>query len=460
MSVSAPAAPKKGLRQVVLASMAGTIVEWYEFFLYATAATLVFNKVFFPPSEDPYAPIIAAFVTYAVGFVARPLGGIVFAHFGDCYGRKHLLQVAIIMVGASTFLMGCLPTFATVGYWAPALLVALRFIQGIAVGGEWGGAVLLVAEHAPAKSRGFWASWPQAALPLGNLLATIVLLVLSASLSPEAFLSWGWRIGFWLSVVIVAVGYYVRTKISDAPIFQETQRKIEQEDEVRYGVFEVLKRYPRGVLTAMGLRFAENILYYMVVTFSITYLSVWVKMDTSSILGLMFFAHVFQFVIVPLTGALTDRVGRKPVYIAGAVLTGVWPFVAFPMFNTAAPLMVILAIILGLFVHGLMYAGQPAIMSEMFPTRMRYAGVSFGYQVTSIVAGSVAPIIATALLGQFASWVPIALYLVGAALITLIAAVSLRETKGITLEEIDRRDHERHIAPLMQSTRAEATPGA
>ncbi|MGO2655283.1 MAG: MFS transporter [Pseudoclavibacter sp.] len=460
MSVSAPAAPKKGLRQVVLASMAGTIVEWYEFFLYATAATLVFNKVFFPPSEDPYAPIIAAFVTYAVGFVARPLGGIVFAHFGDRYGRKHLLQVAIIMVGASTFLMGCLPTFATVGYWAPALLVALRFIQGIAVGGEWGGAVLLVAEHAPAKSRGFWASWPQAALPLGNLLATIVLLVLSASLSPEAFLSWGWRIGFWLSVVIVAVGYYVRTKISDAPIFQETQRKIEQEDEVRYGVFEVLKRYPRGVLTAMGLRFAENILYYMVVTFSITYLSVWVKMDTSSILGLMFFAHVFQFVIVPLTGALTDRVGRKPVYIAGAVLTGVWPFVAFPMFNTAAPLMVILAIILGLFVHGLMYAGQPAIMSEMFPTRMRYAGVSFGYQVTSIVAGSVAPIIATALLGQFASWVPIALYLVGAALITLIAAVSLRETKGITLEEIDRRDHERHIAPLMQSTRAEATPGA
>ncbi|MCD7101799.1 MFS transporter [Pseudoclavibacter sp. 13-3] len=454
MSVSAPAAPKKGLRQVVLASMAGTIVEWYEFFLYATAATLVFNKVFFPPSEDPYAPIIAAFVTYAVGFIARPLGGIVFAHFGDRYGRKHLLQVAIIMVGASTFLMGCLPTFDVVGYWAPALLVALRFIQGIAVGGEWGGAVLLVAEHAPARSRGFWASWPQAALPLGNLLATIVLLVLSASLTPEAFLSWGWRIGFWLSVVIVAIGYYVRTKISDAPIFQETQRKIEEEEEVRYGVFEVLRRYPRGVLTAMGLRFAENILYYMVVTFSITYLSVWVKMDTSSILGLMFFAHVFQFVVVPLTGALTDRIGRKPVYIAGAVLTGVWPFVAFPMFNTAEPLMVILAIILGLFVHGLMYAGQPAIMSEMFPTRMRYAGVSFGYQVTSIVAGSVAPIIATALLGRFASWVPIALYLVGAAMITLIAAVSLRETRGITLEEIDRLDHEKHIAPLAQSAGA------
>lgn len=452
MSANTPAsAPSTGLRRVVAASMAGTIVEWYEFFLYATAATLVFNKVFFPPSEDPYMPIIAAFVTYAVGFIARPLGGIVFAHFGDRYGRKHLLQVAIIMVGTSTFLMGCLPTFDTIGYWAPALLVALRFLQGIAVGGEWGGAVLLVAEHAPAKSRGFWASWPQAALPLGNLLATIVLLILSWTLTAEQFLAWGWRVGFWLSVVIVAVGYYVRTKISDAPIFQETQRKIEQEEEVRYGVFEVLKRYPRGVVTAMGLRFAENVLYYMVVTFSITYLSVWVKMDTSSILGLMFFAHLFQFFIVPLIGAATDRLGRKPVYIAGAVLTAVWPFAAFPMFNTAQPLIVILAIILGLGVHGLMYAGQPAIMSEMFPTRMRYAGVSFGYQVTSIIAGSLAPIIATVLLGRFESWVPVALYLVGAALITFVAAISLRETKGITLEEIDRIDHERHIAPLASS---------
>ena len=216
-----------GLRKVVAASMAGTIVEWYEFFLYATAATLVFNVIFFPPSDNPLDNIIKAFLTYAVGFIARPLGGIVFGHFGDKYGRKKLLQLAIILVGVSTFLMGCLPTFDQIGYAAPILLIVLRFFQGFAVGGEWGGAVLLVAEHSPDKQRGFWASWPQAAVPAGNLLATVVLLTLSRTLTEEQFLSWGWRIGFWLSVVIVAVGYYIRTKVTDAPIFIEAQKEVE-----------------------------------------------------------------------------------------------------------------------------------------------------------------------------------------------------------------------------------------
>ena len=237
-SPRSPASPPKqsSLRRVVTASMAGTVVEWYEFFLYATAATLVFNKIMFPPSNDPYAPIIAAFVTYAVGFIARPLGGIVFGHFGDKYGRKRLLQLAIILVGVATFLMGCLPTYAQVGYLAPALLVALRFAQGFAVGGEWGGAVLLVAEHSPDKSRGFWSSFPQAAVPIGNLAATLVLLVLSRTLTEEQFLAWGWRIGFWLSVVIVAIGYYVRTRVTDAPIFLEVQKEIEETQQTRYGV--------------------------------------------------------------------------------------------------------------------------------------------------------------------------------------------------------------------------------
>ena len=326
-SDTSDATTKRGLYRVVSASMAGTIVEWYEFFLYATAATLVFSKIFFPENDNPAVGIIAAFATYAVGFIARPLGGIVFAHFGDRYGRKHLLQVAIIIVGTSTFLMGCLPTFDHVGYLAPILLVALRFIQGIAVGGEWGGAVLLVAEHSPNKERGYWASWPQAALPLGNLLATIVLLVLSWGLTDAQFLSWGWRIGFWLSIVIVAVGYYIRTKVEDAPIFQETRKAIENSSEdaadgsddteaIQYGVFEVLKKYPRGVLIAMGLRFGENILYYMVVTFSITYLSTWQDVDTSSILGLILIAHFCQFLIVPprpaeRPGGPTPRAHRR-----------------------------------------------------------------------------------------------------------------------------------------------------
>ena len=437
---------ESSLRRVVTASMAGTVVEWYEFFLYATAATLVFNLIMFPPSDDPYAGIIAAFVTYAVGFVARPLGGIVFGHFGDKYGRKKLLQLAIILVGVATFLMGCLPTFAQVGYWAPALLVLLRFAQGFAVGGEWGGGVLLVAEHSPNKSRGFWASFPQAAVPIGNLVATVVLLILSRTLSQEAFLAWGWRIGFWLSVVIVAIGYYVRTKITDAPIFVEAQKEVEHQDHVRYGVFEVLKRYPRGVLTAMGLRFAENIMYYLVVTFSITYLKIALEVDTAEILGMLVIAHVVHMIVIPLVGGLADRIGRKPVYTVGVIGAAAWGFIAFPMFNTKDPVIIILAICLGLVIHSFMYAPQPAIMSEMFPTRMRYSGVSLGYQVTSIVAGSLAPIIATALLSAYGSYIPVAVYLAIAAAITLIAVISMRETKGISLHEVDRVDRERLIA--------------
>ncbi len=442
-SATAPDEKVSSLRRVVTASMAGTVVEWYEFFLYATAATLVFGPIMFPPSDDPYAGIIAAFVTYAVGFVARPLGGIVFGHFGDKYGRKKLLQVAIILVGVATFLMGCLPTFQQVGYLAPVLLVLLRFAQGFAVGGEWGGGVLLVAEHSPNKSRGFWASFPQAAVPIGNLIATVVLLVLSRSLSQEAFLSWGWRVAFWLSVVIVAVGYYIRTKITDAPIFLESQKEVAEEEHARYGVLEVLKRYPRGVITAMGLRFAENIMYYLVVTFSITYLKIALEMDTSAILGMIAIAHVVHMIVIPLVGGLADRLGRKPVYAIGAIAAAGWGFVAFPMFNTKDPVTIILAICLGLVIHSFMYAPQPAIMSEMFPTRMRYSGVSLGYQVTSIFAGSLAPIIATEILSRTGNWVGIAIYLAGAAAITLVAVISLRETKGISLHEIDRVDRER-----------------
>jgi MFS family permease len=221
-----PDVKSSGLKKVVAASMAGTVVEWYEFFLYASAATLVFGKVFFPNSQTELDGILAAFLTYAVGFIARPIGGIVFGHFGDKFGRKQLLQVSIILVGVSTFLMGCLPTFAQIGYWAPALLVFLRFAQGFAVGGEWGGAVLLVAEHSPSKSRGFWAAWPQSAVPLGNLFATAVLFILSSVLSSADFLSWGWRVAFWLSAVIVLIGYYIRTKVSDAPVLPRSSAAI------------------------------------------------------------------------------------------------------------------------------------------------------------------------------------------------------------------------------------------
>ncbi len=302
-----------GLKRVVVASMAGTVVEWYEFFLYATAATLVFNKIFFAEGTSEANGFIAALLTYAVGFVARPLGGVVFGHFGDKYGRKKLLQFAILLVGVATFLMGCLPTYGTDrGAGRRSCWWCLRFLQGFAVGGEWGGAVLLVAEHSPDSQRAFWASWPQAAVPVGNMLATVVLLVLTGTLSDDAFLSWGWRVAFWLSAVVVLIGYYIRTKVTDAPIFVAAQQEVERVKAASYGVFEVLKRYPRGVFTAMGLRFAENIMYYLVVTFSIIYLKTHVGADTSDILWWLLAAHAVHFVVIPQVGRLVRPVRPPP----------------------------------------------------------------------------------------------------------------------------------------------------
>jgi MFS family permease len=434
-------APKEsGLKRVVAASMVGTVVEWYEFFLYATAATLVFGKYFFPATGNDLDGIIQAFLTYAVGFIARPLGGIVFGQIGDKLGRKPTLQLTIVIIGVSTFLMGCLPGFADIGYLAPALLVALRFIQGFALGGEWGGAVLLVAEQSPNKTRAFWSSWPQAAVPVGNLLATLVLYIMSTTLSSEAFLGWGWRVAFWLSAVIVFVGYYIRTNVSESRIFLEAKELVEKEQAVSYGVFEVLRKYPKGIFQAMGLRFAENIMYYLVVSFSIVYLKSVHKYDTSSLLLALLIAHIIHFAIIPQYGRMADRIGRKPVYLAGAILGATWPFFAFPMFDTRNAVVIVLAVTIGLILHGLMYAGQPAIMAEMFPTRMRYSGASLGSQVTSIFAGSLAPLLATQWLKDTGSWLPTAIYLVIACVITAVAVLSLKETKGVALEDVDKED--------------------
>ncbi|KJQ53385.1 MFS transporter [Microbacterium sp. SA39] len=429
-----------GLKKIVAASMVGTVVEWYEFFLYATAASLVFGTFFFPDAGTELDGIIAAFLTYAVGFVARPLGGIVFGQIGDRLGRKHTLQITIILVGVATFLMGCLPGFDTIGYWAPALLVALRFIQGFAVGGEWGGAVLLVAEHSPDRSRGFWSSWPQAAVPVGNLLATLVLLGMSWILPSDQFLGWGWRVAFWLSAIVVIVGYYIRTHVSEAPIFLEARAQVEADKAAGYGVLEVVKKYPRGIFGAMGLRFAENILYYIIVSFTIVYLKTVHEYDTSQLLLALLIAHVIHFLVIPQVGRLSDAFGRRPVYLAGAVLGATWAFFAFPMFDTQNPFLIIAAVTIGLCFHALMYAGQPAIMAEMFPTRMRYSGVSLGYQVTSIVAGSLAPIIATALLQQYQSWMPVAVYVAAACAVTAFAVITMKETRGVSLLDVDAAD--------------------
>lgn len=433
----------RGFHRIVAASMAGTVAEWYEFFLYGMAAALVFGHVFFKATGNPLDGVIAALLTYAIGFIARPIGGIIFGHYGDKFGRKKLLQISLLMIGASTFLIGAIPSFDQIGYLAPVILVLLRFAQGIAIGGEWGGAVLLVAEQSPANRRGFWSSFPQAGAPLGNVVATLVLLFLSFVMPEDDFLSWGWRLAFFFSAFIVLIGWFIRTKVEDSQIFQEATQEQPQAENTWKAIQRVFRARPREVLTAMGARVIENILYYMVVTFSLTYLSVQLKVDTSTILTLMLISHVIHAGMILLFGWMSDKLGRRPVYLVGAVLASLYCFVAFPLMDTKSDALILCAITIGLIIHAIMYAPQPAMMAEMFPTHMRYIGVSMGAQVTAIFAGSLAPVIATLLLRTYGSWVPIAIYVGVAGLISIVAVLFMRETKGSSLATLDEEHRER-----------------
>ncbi|PFE48533.1 MFS transporter [Bacillus cereus] len=422
----------KQLKKVV-ASMIGSVAEWYEFFLYGTASALVFGELFFQQTGNAIDGILAAFALYAVGFVARPIGGLVFGHYGDKIGRKNLLQLSLIIVGITTFLMGCIPTFSSIGYWAPILLVTLRLIQGFAFGGEWGGAVILVSEHSPSDRRGYWASWPQAGVPLGNLIATIILLLLSKNLSPEQFMDWGWRVAFWFSAVVVLIGLWIRKSVDDAPIFKESQEKQAQLEKQQLGIIEVIKDHKKAIIAGIGARFAENILYYIVVTFSISYLKLVVDKDTSQILLLMFGAHAIHFFLIPLMGHLSDVWGRKPIYMTGAVLTAFWGFIGFPMMDTGNDWLIMTAITIGLFIQSMTYSPYSALMTELFPTHIRYTALSLCYQVAPILAGSLAPLISLSLLNKFNSSIPISIYLVISSIISISCIMLVKETKGKSL---------------------------
>jgi metabolite-proton symporter len=434
---SAP--PTKSIVKVVAASLIGTTIEWYDFFLYGSAAALVFNKLFFP-SVDPLTGTLLAFTTYAIGFLARPLGGLVFGHFGDKIGRKKLLVLALLMMGGATFAMGLLPTYATIGIGAPILLTVLRLVQGFALGGEWGGAVLIVSEHGDAKRRGFWASWPQAGVPVGNLLATAVLAVLAAVQTDEAFLSWGWRVPFLLSGLLVGVGLWIRLTVSESPIFLEARRKAElNKTEVveKAPIVTLLRLHWREVLIAMGARMGENVSYYVITAFILVYITGPLGLSKSYGLNAVLIASAVHFISIPLWGALSDRVGRRAVYLFGAVGVGVWIFVFFTLLDTKSFGSIVLATTVGLVLHGAMYGPQAAFFSELFGTRVRYSGASIGYQLASIVAGALAPLIATALLKRFDSTVPVALYVGFACLLSIIAVLVAKETRGVALDSTD-----------------------
>jgi metabolite-proton symporter len=415
------------IKKIVGASLIGTTIEWYDFFLYGSAAALVFNQLFFPDS-DPLTGTLLAFLTYAVGFVARPLGGLIFGHFGDRFGRKSLLVVSLLLMGAATFLIGCLPTYEGMGAAAPILLTTLRLVQGFALGGEWGGAVLIVSEHGEASRRGFWASWPQAGAPGGNLLATGVLAALAAWQSDETFLAWGWRVPFLLSGVLVFIGLWIRLTISESPVFQQA------EPEQAPPIVGVLRHHWRDVLTAIGARMAENISFYLITVFVITYAKS-TGIDNSTVLNAVLISSAIHFVTIPMWGALSDRIGRRPIYLAGAAGAGVWIFAFFPLIDTGNFLAITLAVTVGLLFHGMMYGPQAAFFAELFGTRMRYTGVSIGAQLSAIVAGALAPIIAVTLLRDFGSSVPISVYLAAASVITLVAVYAAKETQGRDLAE-------------------------
>jgi len=420
------------ITQVAIASFIGTAIEWYDFFLYGTAAALIFNKLFFP-TFDPLSGTLAAFGTYAVGFAARPLGGIVFGHYGDKIGRKTMLSLTLLLMGVATFCIGLLPTYDTIGAWAPVLLILLRLLQGFGVGGEWGGAVLMAVEHAPAGRRGFYGSWPQVGVPAGLLLSTSVFSVVS-TLPEEQLLSWGWRVPFLLSLLLVGVGLFIRLRIAETPAFHRVQ---ESGNVVRLPLLDALRSHPKNILLAMGARLAENGVFYIYSVFVLVYVTEQLKLPRQVVLNGVLLATACELISIPAFGALSDRIGRRPVYMGGAAFSALFAFPFFWLLDTQYPTLLWLAIVLGLAIgHGAMYGPQASFFSELFGARVRYSGVSLGYQLASVFAGGLSPLIATSLLqwSHGKPW-PIAVYMIVMALITLVSVYLAAETRQEDLLE-------------------------
>jgi metabolite-proton symporter len=440
------------LRQVIAASFIGTTIEWYDFFLYGTAAALVFNELFFPNAE-PLIGTLSAFGTFAVGFAARPIGGIVFGHFGDRIGRKSMLVLSLLIMGVATFLIGLLPTYASIGVLAPVLLVLLRFAQGLGVGGEWGGAVLMSVEHAPKGRRGFFGSWPQMGVPAGLLLSTVVFAVMQSATTEEQFLAWGWRVPFLVSIVLVAVGLFIRLRIMESPAFRAVK---ESNTEADKPIVDVVKSHPREVLVAMGMRVAENGTFYVLTVFVLAYGEDTLKLSKGTMLTGVIIAAALGLLTIPLWGRLSDRYGRRPLYMAGAVISLLWAFPFFGLVDTKEPILIWLAIVVGVnFGHDLMYGPQAAYFSELFGTRVRYSGASLGYQLASVFAGGFAPLIATALLAAGGGEPTlVAVYMAAMAAITIVATLFAKETYQTEIVEDVRRE------PTGRFTRSREPTGA
>jgi MFS family permease len=419
------------LRRAIVASTVGTTIEWYDFFLYSTVTPLVFAQLFFPGS-DPLTGTLNAFGVYFVGFLARPVGAAIFGHYGDRIGRKAALIASLLLMGVGTFFVALVPGYASIGIWGAVILSVLRFIQGIGVGGEWGGSVLLAMEWGRHGRRGFNASWPQFGVPAGLLLANLAVLLFSV-ISGNDFVNWGWRIPFVLSLVLVAVGLWIRLGILETPIFQQlvAERRVEPQP-----VLEVIKRHPKEIILAALVRLSEQAPFYIFTSFIFTYAvgQSGLGFDRNFVLIPVMVASALGFITIPSFGHLSDVFGRKPVYMAGAAVTGLFGFVYFGLLDSRVAVLVFIAIAISLIPHDMQYGPQAAMIAESFPGRLRYSGASIGYQLSSVFAGGPAPLIATALFGAYKTGIAVAVYIAACAIITLIAASLMRERARVDIE--------------------------
>ena len=430
---------EQNMRRVAMTSLAGTSIEWYDFFLYGTAAAVIFPKAFFPQDLPTMVLLIISFSTLAVGFLARPLGGIVFGHFGDRIGRKRTLVVALMMMGVATTLIGLLPTYSSIGIAAPLMLVALRFIQGFAIGGQWGGAMLLVTESAPADQRGWYGAYAQAGAPIGVILANLAFIGVSSSMSDEAFMDWGWRLPFIASIVLIGISMYIQLKIEDTEAFRclsDAQTDSDTAPQVveRSPVIVAIRKYPKRIMLAAGAFLSVQVTFYILIAFVIAYgmNSPSVELSRDTMLTAVLIAAAFMVPTQFYFSGLSDRIGRKSVYRWGAILTGVWGFALFPLIDTGSPILICVAITMGLLFLGMQYGPQAAYFTELFSTEVRYSGASLGYQIGAIVGGALAPTIAVLLWNNFGIFY-VSVYILIAALMTLWSLSQLEETKGNSL---------------------------
>jgi metabolite-proton symporter len=408
--------------KIAITASAGAAIEWYDFFIYGTAAALVFPKLFFPADLPPFVAQLAAFSTFAVGFLARPIGGLVFGHFGDLFGRKRALSVALLVMGAATTGVGFLPSYATAGILAPLMLVALRFIQGLAVGGQWGGAALLAIESAPPGKQGFYGSFVQIGVPLGVVLANVVFLLAGVLLPASHFLDWGWRVPFLLSVALVAIGIYVQLVLEEPEAFEQAKARDRPKTSP---LTQVLRDHTADVLLAGGAFIANNTCFYVAITYAVAYGARSVGVPKETMLTAVMIGSVVMVPALIACGAMSDKIGRRGIFMLGAVLSGLWAFAMFPLIDTGSPIAITAAIAVALVLISLMYGPQAALFAELFPVEVRYSGASLGYQIGSVFGGGFAPIIATALFERFKSSTSIAVYLAAMCAVSLVSTAIL-----------------------------------